>query len=72
MSSGVFGLAQAIRECVNQRIEFEARAMKGVIQNGLFVSSNGSFVCQQAVEVNPHLSSYAIRSKSGMAVIVGQ
>lgn len=71
MSSGVTGLAQAIKECVEYRIEQEARAKRGVISNGLFHSGSGSFAANQAVELNPNLKVWAIRSRYG-AVVVGQ
>ena len=69
--NGVVGLAQAIRECVEKRIEYEARAKRGVVKNGLFHSSAGSYVASQAVELNPNLKVWAVRSKYG-AVVIGQ
>ena len=68
---GVYELAQAIRECVDKRIEYEARARKGVIKNGLFHSGAGSYAAFQAVELNPNQKVWAVRSKYG-AVVVGQ
>ena len=68
---GVYELAQAIRECVDQRIEHEARAKRGVIKNGIFHSSAGTYAASQAIELNPNQKVWAVRSKYG-AVIIGQ
>lgn len=72
MSSGVIGLAEEIKKVVDQRIESESRAKRGVMSNGLFYSGAGSYVCQQAMEVNPGLKTWAVRSKGGTAVVIGQ
>ena len=69
--NGVAGLAQEIRKCVEKRIEHEARAQRGVVKNGLFHSNAGSYVVSQAVELNPNLKVWAVRSRYG-AVVVGQ
>ncbi len=71
MSGGVKGLAKVIKECVDKRIEFEARAKRGILKNGLFYSGSNSYAANQAVEVNSNSKVWAVRSAYG-AVVVGQ
>lgn len=64
-------LASSIRNAVDKRIANEARAMRGTIKNGMFVSGSKSFPFKQAVECNLNGILWAQRDNRGNAVIVG-
>lgn len=70
---GVKSLAAAVGTAVRRRIEQEARAKRGVIQNGRFISGAKSYPMIQAVDVDTSNGKrvWAQLSKSGSAVIVG-
>ena len=70
---GVRELAMAIRVAVQQRIDEESRAKRGVIQGGRFISGSKSYPMLQAVDVDTSNGKrvWAQLSKNGSAVVVG-
>lgn len=69
----VQSLANSIKNAVDNRVNKEARAMRGTIQNGMFVSGAKSFPYKQAVDCNTFEGSkvWAQRATNGQAIIVG-
>lgn len=69
----VKSLAAAVARAVQRRIEQEARAMRGTIQDGRFVSGAKSYPMVQAVDVDTGENKrvWAQLSKNGSAVVVG-
>ena len=69
----VKSLAAAVKAAVNKRIAEEARAMRGTIQNGRFISGSKSYPMVQAVDCDTGNGKrvWAQLSKSGNAVVVG-
>lgn len=69
----VQSLADAIKNAIQARITKEARAKRGVIQNGQFVSGADSYPFVSAVDVDTSNGKkvWAQLSQSGKAVIVG-
>lgn len=72
--NGIQGLADAIKAAVQNRIDEEARAKRGLIQNGNFISGGKSYPFVQAVDCDVSNGSkvWAQLSRSGKAVIIGQ
>lgn len=70
---GVRELAAAVKSAVRWRIDNEARAKRGVIQNGRFISGSKSYPMIQAVDVDTSNGKrvWAQLSKNGNAVVVG-
>ena len=70
---GVQELASATKQAVDRRIDKEARAQRGTIQNGRFQVGAKSYPYTSAVDVNTHNGNkvWAQLSPSGKAVIVG-
>ena len=68
---GVDNLANAIKIVVDRRIRAEARAKRGTVENGRFISGSKSYPCTQAVDCNTSGRVWAQLSTSGTAVIVG-
>ena len=70
----VEGLSRAIKAAIDMRIEQEARAMRGVIQNGQFQSGAKSYPYVSAVDANTSEGKkvWAQLSQSGKAVVVGE
>ena len=66
-------LADSLKAAVDKRISNEARAMRGTIRNGMFVSGAKSFPFKQAVDCSVFDGSrvWAQRSTNGKAIIVG-
>lgn len=67
----VDNLANAIKIVVDRRIREEARAKRGTIENGRFISGSKSYPYTQAVDCNISGRVWAQLSTSGTAVIVG-
>lgn len=66
-------LANSIKNAVDTRIANEARALRGTIQNGMFVSGAKSFPFKTAVDCHTFNGSrvWAQRAPNGKVVIVG-
>ena len=64
-------LANAIKAAVDKRVREEARARRGYISGGRFITGSKSYPAKQAVECNTTKSVWAQLSTSGDAVIVG-
>lgn len=69
----VQSLAKSIKSAVDNRVNKEARAMRGVISGGMFVSGAKSFPYKQAVDCNTFEGNkvWAQRATNGKAIIVG-
>ena len=69
----VQSLASSIKNAVDNRIKKEARAMRGTISGGMFVSGAKSFPYKQAVDCNTFEGNkvWAQRATNGKAVIIG-
>ena len=69
----VKSLAETVARIVQQRINAEARAMRGTVQNGRFVSGAKSYPMVQAVDVDTGDGRrvWAQLSSNGTAVVVG-
>ena len=72
MSSGMYGLGEAIKKAVDERIKKEARAKRGQVRGAIFYSNSGYFPARVAVECNTNRSVWAQRSIDGSAIIIGQ
>lgn len=72
--NGVKGLATAIKIAVQIRIDEEAKAKRGTIQNGNFINGSKSYPYIPAVDCNTNNGSkvWAQLSRNGTAVIVGE
>lgn len=70
---GLQGLADSVKNIVQQRIDNESRAIKGVMKDGQFVSGNKSYPAKQAVDVDVSNGSivWAQLDRNGNAIIVG-
>ena len=70
---GIQNLAKIIKQSVQTKIENEARARRGTIQNGQFVSGNESYPIKQAVDVDVSNGArvWAQLDNNGNAVVVG-
>ena len=66
-------LATSIKNAVDKRIAGEARALRGTIKDGMFISGAQAFPFKAAVDCNTSDGRrvWAQRSKDGRAVIVG-
>lgn len=66
-------LQQTIKSTVTKRIEREARAMRGIVRNGMFHSGAKSYPYKQAVDckIGGGNKLWAQLSKNGKAVIIG-
>ncbi len=71
---GVEGLAIAIKAAIDTRIEQESRAMRGVIQNGQFLTGAKSYPYTSAVDADTSEGKkvWAQLSQSGKAVVIGK
>lgn len=69
----VKSLAATVARIVQQRINNEARAKRGTVQNGRFVSGSKSYPMVQAVDVDTGDGRrvWAQLSRNGTAVVVG-
>lgn len=67
----VQSLASNIKNAVDTRIRNEARALRGTVKNGTFISGSKSFPAKQAVDCNTRGKVWAVPSTNGKAVIVG-
>ena len=68
---GVRELAAGIKNAVDKRIANEARAKRGVIKNGRFVSGATSRPFIAAVDANLNAKVWAQISPNGNAIIIG-
>lgn len=68
---GVADLKTAIKAAVDSRIEQEARAKRGTIQDGMFHCGAKTYPFKQAVDCSLKNKVWAQLSTSGKAVIVG-
>ena len=70
---GVQNLKEAIKNAVQNRIDEESKAKRGVIRGGNFVSGSKAYPFTQAVDcdVGENSRVWAQISKNGTAVIVG-
>lgn len=70
---GIQRLADSLKAAVDKRVSNEARAIRGTIKNGMFVSGAKSFPFKQAVDCSVFEGSrvWAQRSNNGKAIIVG-
>lgn len=70
---GVAELASAVKSAVDKRIAAEARAMRGTMQNGRFISGAKSYPMIQATDVDTGDGKkvWAQLSRNGNAVVVG-
>ena len=70
---GVRELTTAIKNAVDKRIANEARAKRGIIKDGRFVSGRESYDFKQAVDCNISDGNkvWAQLTSNGIAVIVG-
>lgn len=68
---GVADLKSALKAAVDKRIELEARAKRGIIQNGMFHCGAKSYPYKQAIDCSLRNKVWAQLSTSGKAVIVG-
>lgn len=70
---GVRELASTIKNAVDRRIQQEARAIRGTIQDGMFQSGAKAYPYKQAVDCDTSEGSkvWAMPATNGDAVIVG-
>lgn len=70
---GVQNLANSIKAAVDKRVNSEARAIRGTIQGGRFVSGSKSYSFTAAVDCSTGEGKkvWAQLSSSGKAVVVG-
>lgn len=70
---GIQSLSATLKNAVDKRIEKEARALHGTIQNGRLQAGAKSYPYTSVVDVGAHNGSkvWAQLSKNGKAVIVG-
>lgn len=66
-------LGNSIKSAVDKRVNSEARAMRGTIRNGRFVSGSKSYPFTAAVDCSTGEGKkvWAQKSTSGKAVIIG-
>lgn len=68
---GIDGLEQVLQDAVQQRVNEEARARRGRIQGGKFISGARSSPYIAAVDANLNGKVWAQMSPNGNAIIIG-
>lgn len=70
---GIQNLAETIKQAVQEKVAKEARARRGTIQDGQFVSGSDIYPVKQAVDVDVSNGArvWAQLDNNGNAIIVG-
>ena len=68
------GLSTAIKSSLENQVAQQARAMRGTIKNGKFISGSRTYPFIQAVDCNTHEGRkvWAQLSNDGRAVLIGE